>query len=245
MSATETNGRARAPRALAAVKPTGLMDALLAVQLAAPRLQKDASAEIVSQRGKYSYRYLTLDSLMDAIVPVLGSHQLVWMTLPTRDDQGDPALTYRLTHIPSGEAIEDTMPLMITKDDPQGQGSAISYARRYSLMAVLGLTAGDDDDGGGGGGQAEQPAQGPGQPAAAAAKRSDRPCSAKQRTMLRARANAAGLEPTAYANLILEATGESAREWADEEAAARWLGRALDRLPARHVDAVLERIGRS
>lgn len=38
------------------------------------------------------------------------------------------------------------MPLMLAKDDPQGQGSAITYARRYSLMAMLSLVADVDDD---------------------------------------------------------------------------------------------------
>jgi hypothetical protein len=69
------------------------------------------------------------------------------MTLPGRDADGEPALTYRLAHAPTGDAIEGTMPLLLSKNDAQGQGSAITYARRYALCAVLNLVADDDDDG--------------------------------------------------------------------------------------------------
>jgi hypothetical protein len=39
------------------------------------------------------------------------------------------------------------MQLLLSKNDAQGQGSAITYARRYALCAVLNLVADDDDDG--------------------------------------------------------------------------------------------------
>jgi hypothetical protein len=39
------------------------------------------------------------------------------------------------------------MPLLLSKNDAQGMGSAITYARRYALCAVLNLVADDDDDG--------------------------------------------------------------------------------------------------
>jgi hypothetical protein len=49
--------------------------------------------------------------------------------------------------VPTGESVEDVMPLMLVKEDPQAQGSAITYARRYSLLTLLSLTADEDDDG--------------------------------------------------------------------------------------------------
>ena len=45
----------------------------------------------------------------------------------------------------SGEWISGEMPLILAKLDPQGQGSAISYARRYALAAILGVYQVDDD----------------------------------------------------------------------------------------------------
>jgi hypothetical protein len=55
-------------------------------------------------------------------------------------------LTTSLIH-KSGQWIESEMPLHLPKQDPQGQGSAVTYARRYAYMAILGLVADDDDDG--------------------------------------------------------------------------------------------------
>ena len=46
----------------------------------------------------------------------------------------------------SGEWITGRLPLLAIKQDPQAQGSAISYARRYSLSAIIGLCTEEDDD---------------------------------------------------------------------------------------------------
>jgi hypothetical protein len=54
---------------------------------------------------------------------------------------------YRLIHAATDQNITGTMPLLLGKADSQGFGSAITYARRYSLCAVLNLVADDDDDG--------------------------------------------------------------------------------------------------
>jgi hypothetical protein len=46
----------------------------------------------------------------------------------------------------SGEWIESTWQIPVGKQDPQGLGSAISYARRYALASAIGVVQ-DDDDG--------------------------------------------------------------------------------------------------
>lgn len=79
------------------------------------------------------------------MLPVLSSLGLVLVQSPSSLD-GEPALTTRLIHVETGEELSDTMPLMLAKDDPQGQGSAITYARRYALMSTLGLVADEDND---------------------------------------------------------------------------------------------------
>lgn len=45
----------------------------------------------------------------------------------------------------SGQFIIGEMPLFLKTNDPQGQGSAITYARRYSFAAMLGIHQTDDD----------------------------------------------------------------------------------------------------
>jgi hypothetical protein len=84
-------------------------------------------------------------------MPVLERHQLAWQTFPTTMQDGDgqlkPALRYVLTHAISGEAQMDTMLLMMDTHTSQAQGSALTYARRYALQAVLELAPDGDDDG--------------------------------------------------------------------------------------------------
>lgn len=111
---------------------------LLAAQKEMPNLQKSAI------NPHFKNRYVPLEELMEKVVPVLNAHNLILTQMPGIAD-GHPVLTYGLLHA-SGERIEGTMLLMCAKDDPQGQGSAITYARRYSLMSLLGLTADVDDD---------------------------------------------------------------------------------------------------
>jgi hypothetical protein len=124
----------------------GLAAAILAVQSEAPTLPRDKTATVATAKGQYSYSYTDLATIVDKLAPILRQHGLVWSAFPTIAN-GAPALRYRLLHVPTGEADEDTMPLLLAKDDSQGMGSAITYARRYALVAVLNLIADEDDDG--------------------------------------------------------------------------------------------------
>jgi len=56
-------------------------------------------------------------------------------------------MTTILMHADSGEFLEGTFKMTPSKNDPQGQGSVITYQRRYALGAVLGLNIDEDDDG--------------------------------------------------------------------------------------------------
>jgi hypothetical protein len=119
-----------------------LARALLEFQKEAPSLVKDG-------RGNFG-KYVTLDGIMERVRPILNKHGLVLTQLPSfiMDGTGNavPALTTRLTH-ESGEFIEDTMMLLLDKQHSQGLGSALTYARRYSITAVLALVGDEDDDG--------------------------------------------------------------------------------------------------
>lgn len=111
---------------------------LLEVQKELPALQKSAI------NPHFKNRYIPLEELIAAVVPILNKHNFVLLQMPTFAE-GQPALATKLLHS-SGPSLETTMPLLCAKDDPQGQGSAITYARRYSLMAMLGMSADPDDD---------------------------------------------------------------------------------------------------
>lgn len=105
-----------------------------------PGIQKDAV------NPHYRNSYVTLEKLMEIVMPILHENEFVLMQYPTTVGEL-PALRTVLLHVPSDSQVEDTMFLMLDKDNPQGQGSALTYARRYSLMSILGLVADEDDDG--------------------------------------------------------------------------------------------------
>ena len=97
--------------------------------------------------GKANYgKYVQLDGLLDAIRPVLSKHGLSVLQMPGGDGQ-QITITTILMH-ESGEWLEsEPFTLKATKIDPQGAGSAVTYGRRYSLSAILGVAWDADDDG--------------------------------------------------------------------------------------------------
>jgi hypothetical protein len=204
-------------------------------------LVKDAEGQV----GSRKYNYLTLDKLHRAVIPRLGALGLVWLTFPTSTGEGKPALAYSLRHVESDEEIGDTMPLLLSDETSQGLGSAITYARRYCLAAVLGLTPDEDDDGAAASASPASPTRQ--QPSRAAtvtvsrAQESVKPASVKQRGLIHARASEKGLPPSGLANIVGKAIGE---EWGfdDDVKAQEWLKRRMDRLPWTAVNPVLEGI---
>lgn len=116
--------------------------ALKKFQASTPKIIKDQTAEI----GKYSYKYADLSSIWDAIRGNLADAKLSVLQSPTTLGAGDAGLTTIIMHDESGEWISDTMRLAMQRDDAQGQGSAITYARRYALCSMLGIVADNDND---------------------------------------------------------------------------------------------------
>ena len=147
--ATDGIGQDAAAPAPSPAASGSLLKSMLAVQAELPKLRKDETATVRSDKGSYSYGYISLESIVEIVGPILSRHKLVWTTLP-----GVHELSYRLMHAETGEALVGTMGLELGKPDMQGLGSALTYARRYALTAVLNLVADEDDDG-----QASQPAQ--------------------------------------------------------------------------------------
>jgi ERF superfamily len=126
-------------------KPPTLAAALAELQQHLPRIPRTATG----QAGNRTYKYPPYDKILTRVRPVLAAHGWVWSTCPNLSSSfGESArfvLAYRLTHIATGEFISGSYPL--TEGPPQQQGSQISYAKRYCLVAVLDLeVVGEDDD---------------------------------------------------------------------------------------------------
>lgn len=117
-----------------------LAAALIEAQTSLPKVPKDKTNPF------FKSNYAGLDSVMPAALKVLTDHGLGLVQSVGQDGNGNTTLTTVLLH-KSGEWYADTQPLLLVKADPQSQGSAITYARRYAVMSVLGLVAEEDDDG--------------------------------------------------------------------------------------------------
>lgn len=121
-----------------------LAAALAAVQAQLPEIRKGETAVVPTKSGgKYTYSYANLADVSKVVLPLLGRHGLAWITQPTIRD-GRFVLAYELRHV-SGEAISGEYPLP-DRGTPQEIGSAITYARRYTLCSVTGVAPADDDD---------------------------------------------------------------------------------------------------
>lgn len=90
-------------------------------------------------------KYADLGAVWDAIAPAMKEYDLAVVQMPAPSDDGRLHLETVLLH-ESGEWLSNVMVMPLAKQDPQGYGAALTYARRYALAALMGVTQ-DDDDG--------------------------------------------------------------------------------------------------
>lgn len=89
-------------------------------------------------------KYADLSSVIDAIKPHLAEHGL-WFLQRTHSVDGGVAVETIILHASGQSMSAGVLRLPAAKQDAQGYGSALTYARRYSLMAAFGVPAEDDD----------------------------------------------------------------------------------------------------
>lgn len=114
--------------------------ALLQVQMTLGAVKKD------SENPHFHNTYASLEAVIAAVKGPLNDAGILFMQMPTIPPfENHLALRTVFIHAASGETIEDVTVLPLQKADPQGAGSAITYARRYALLAALGIPTEDDD----------------------------------------------------------------------------------------------------
>jgi hypothetical protein len=97
----------------------------------------------------YTNQYAPLDEVLSVVTPALSKQGLTFThTFEPGAEGSEPILICTLLHT-SGETLESRLPLVVAKgkNATQDLGSAITYLKRYTLLAMLGLVADVDTDG--------------------------------------------------------------------------------------------------
>jgi len=114
-------------------------------ELAAAMVAAQANIENAARDRKGNYgTYATLASVIDACKHHLNAAGISFAQMYEPSETGTLKLTTTLVHT-SGQFISGTMTVPLPKPDPQGFGSASTYARRYALAAMVGVAPEDDD----------------------------------------------------------------------------------------------------
>jgi ERF superfamily len=118
-----------------------------------PKIHKTLTARIQTSRASFNYSYAPLSEILDVIQPVMAPLGLSvsWRLPRIVDDRVITScrVAHAMGHVEDSGEI--AVPI-ITKDPeigaspPQRVGAAMTYARRYSLMAIVGLAPEEDDD---------------------------------------------------------------------------------------------------
>lgn len=117
---------------------TKIAPALLKAQIAIKAAIKDSVNPAF--RGS---KYADLSSVIDAVKGPLNANGITFLQ-GLEDSEHGVAVETMLLH-ESGEWLSSTVRIPAPKQDPQGYGSATTYARRYGLQSMCGVPAEDDD----------------------------------------------------------------------------------------------------
>lgn len=122
-----------------------LAAALSAAQASMDHAQADSENTAFKRQGGV-FRYPSLRAVIEAYKPALTANGLAVVQTFEPSSPDTLTLTTALLHS-SGQWISGTCTFPVERPGPQGYASASTYARRYSLMALVGLAPDDDDDG--------------------------------------------------------------------------------------------------
>ena len=97
-----------------------------------------------SKNPFFKSNYADLASVFEAIRKPMFDNNLSVSQLPEMSEKWGPVLTTRIMH-KSGQWLEGSVGVFMTKEDPQAHASAVTYTKRIALVAALGLSTTDDD----------------------------------------------------------------------------------------------------
>lgn len=104
-----------------------------------------SNVTVDAKNPHFKNEYATLDSLLAEIRPIFSKNGLALIQIPFADLNGKHYLETMVAHS-SGQFFATTMEMIASKNDMQGLGSAMTYARRYMAEGAAGVTKTTDDD---------------------------------------------------------------------------------------------------
>lgn len=115
-----------------------LMGALLTAQ-------EDMGHAEATTKGQYDRLYSSLTEVLDAVKPHLRKAGIALLQAPAQSDRefGCDTLLY---HVESAEWIKARLVFPLPDSNPQRAGSALTYAKRYSITALCGISSESEDD---------------------------------------------------------------------------------------------------
>lgn len=124
---------------------------LIAAQKEMPKVEKDG------KNPHFKNDYAKYDTAIEAIKKVYNKHNFFVNHQVTGQSWYDPELKKAIESTPvlvtellhvSGKKLSSSMPLLNKAGTDQGMGSSITYAKRYTLLALVAVSSGDEDDDG-------------------------------------------------------------------------------------------------
>ena len=115
------------------------------IHLAFVKAQKEFGPALkTSTNPHFKSRYADLSACVEAVIDALNNNGIALMQ-KLHPSEGGVAIETIFVH-ESGESMANgILHVPASKQDPQGYGSALTYARRYSLMSACGIAPEDDD----------------------------------------------------------------------------------------------------
>ena len=127
------------------MKSEHINDIATALSKAQAKIQKASKDKV---NPFYKSNYADLGNIVDVIKEPLAENNLAYVQINNDDKNNNVSVSTFIMHS-SGQWINcGPVSFPVSKNDPQGYGSAITYARRYSLAAAFGVATEDEDDDG-------------------------------------------------------------------------------------------------
>lgn len=165
-------------------------------------------ARLDSVNPHYKNKFSSLKAVDEATAIQLSKYGLAVTQQPYTDENGAPRLFTILGHT-SGEWVGGDLKLILSKQDMQGLGASITYAKRYAKSAAIGVASEEDDDGNEASGIAtgDQRQQVEREETKITATDQTGPCSEKQAKMIYAKAKAKNISDDKLKDLLIQVAG--------------------------------------